>query len=71
MPEAHIHAEEAGYEGRGHEHKRDQGKDLHNLVLVQVDDTDDGILEIFETLETEIGMINQEEMSLSSTLNLG
>ena len=56
--ELHIHTEEAGYQGRRHEHQGDEGEDLHDLVLVEVDDTQNGILKIFKTFEAEIGMID-------------
>ena len=54
-----VHAEEAGYQGRRHEHEGHEGEHLHDLVLVEVDDTEDCVLEIFESLETEVGMVDQ------------
>ena len=53
---AHVHAVEAGNEGRRHEEHAHHGQDLHNFVLLQVDKTHHGILEVFQTLEAEVGM---------------
>ncbi len=57
--ETDVHSEKAGYEGRRHEHEGHEGEHLHDLVLVEVDDTEDGILQILQTLETEVGMVDQ------------
>ena len=57
--ELDIHSEETGNQGRRHEQKGHEGKDLHDLVLIEVDDTQNSVLEIFKTFETEIGMIDQ------------
>ena len=57
--ELDVHSEEAGDQGRRHEHERDEGEYLHDLVLVEVDDTDHGVLEVLETLEAEVGMVDK------------
>ena len=57
--ELDIHTEEAGDQSGRHQHQRDQGEHLHDLVLVEVDDTEYGILKILQTLETEVGMIDK------------
>ena len=57
--ELDIHTEEAGYQGRRHEHEGHESEDLHDLVLVEVDDGDHGILEILQTLEAEVGMVDE------------
>ena len=59
VAEGDVHSEEAGDQGRRHEQKGHEGEDLHDLVLVEVDDTEDCVLEIFQTLETEVGMVDQ------------
>ena len=55
----HVHSVETGHQCRRHEKQRHKGEDFHDFVLVQVDDTDDGVLEKLYTLKTEIGMIYQ------------
>jgi len=57
--ELDVHAEETGDEGRRHEHEGHKGEDLHDLVLVEIDDTENGVLQVFKTLEAEVGMIDQ------------
>ena len=54
-----IHPVKPRNESRRHEKQGHQRKDLHYLVLVQIDKTDHRILEIFQTFETEIGMVDQ------------
>ena len=57
--ELDVHSEEAGDQGRRHEHERHEGEHLHDLVLVEVDDTDHSILQILKSFETEIRMIDK------------
>ena len=57
--ELYVHAEEAGDQSRRHQQKGHEGEDLHDLVLVEVDDTEDCVLEIFQSLEAEVGMVYQ------------
>lgn len=57
--ELHIHSEEAGNESRRHEHQRHKGEHFHDLVLVEIDDTENSILQIFKSFKTEIGMIDE------------
>ena len=57
--ELDVHAEEAGNQGRRHEHEGDKGEYLHDLVLVQVDDTENCVLQVFETLEAEVGVVDE------------
>ena len=58
-PELYVHTEETGDESRRHEHEGNQCEHLHDLVLIEVDDTENSILEILETLETEVGMVDK------------
>ena len=57
--ELDIHTEEAGNQGRRHQEEGDQGEDLHDLVLVEVDDTENSILEVLQTFEAEVSMVDQ------------
>ena len=57
--ELYVHTEETGNQSRRHQHQRDQGEHLHDLVLVEVDDTEYSILKILQTLETEVGVIDK------------
>ena len=68
--EPHIHSEEAGNECRRHEHQRDKGKHLHDLVLVEVDDTEDSVLKIFKSFKTEIGMVDERGYVLQEDIQL-
>ena len=58
-PELYVHTEETGDESRRHEHEGNQCEHLHDLVLIEVDDTENSILKILKTLETEVCMIDQ------------
>ncbi len=62
--ELDIHSEEAGYQSRRHEHQRHQGEDLHDLVLVEVDNTQYSILKVLEPLETEVGVVDKRRYIL-------
>ena len=57
--ELDIHTEEAGNQGRRHKHQRYQGKHLHDLVLIEVDDTEYSILKVLKSLETEVCVIDK------------
>ena len=57
--ELYVHAEETRYQCRRHEHQGDERKHLHDLVLIEVDDTEDCVLKIFKTFKTKVGMIDQ------------
>ena len=57
--ELDIHTEEAGNQGRRHQEQGDQSEDLHDLVLVEVDDTENSVLQVLETLEAEVGMVDK------------
>ena len=57
--QGNIHSIEGSNERRGHQKKRDEGEYLHYLVLVEVDETDDGVLEILKTVKTEIGVVHE------------
>ena len=57
--ELYVHAEETRYQCRRHEHQGDERKHLHDLVLIEVDDTEDCVLKIFKTFKTKVGMIYQ------------
>ena len=57
--ELDIHTEETGYQGRRHEHKGYQSEHLHDLVLIEVDDTDHSVLKILQTLEAEIRVVDK------------
>ena len=57
--ELDIHTKEAGNQGRRHEHQGHKGKHLHDLVLVEVDDTEHSVLQILKSLETEVGVVDK------------
>ena len=57
--ELDVHAEEAGNQGRRHEHEGHKGENLHDLVLVEVDDTENCILQVFQTLKTEVSVVDK------------
>ena len=57
--ELHVHSEEAGDQGRRHKHQRYKGEHLHYLVLVEVDDTENSILQVLKPFKAEIRMIDQ------------
>ena len=57
--EIDIHTEEAGDESRWHEQQRDKSEDLHDLILIEVDDTEHCILKILETLKTEVSVVDK------------
>ena len=54
-----IHAVDGGYESRRHQEEGHEGEDLHDAVLFEVDQTDYCVLEVVQTLEAEIGMVEQ------------
>ena len=57
--ESHIHTEEACDKGRWHKHQRHKCEYLHDLVLIEVDDTEYCVLEIFKSFKTEVGVIDK------------
>ena len=59
VSEGYVHTEETGYQRRRHEKKRNESKDLHDLVLVKVDDTENSILKILKAFETEVCVVYQ------------
>ena len=59
VAEGDVHSEEAGDQCRWHEQKGHEGEYLHDLVLVEVDDTEDSVLEVLKTLETEVSVVDQ------------
>ena len=59
VAELDIHTEEAGYQGRRHEHEGNEGEHLHYLVLVEIDDGDHSILEVLKMLKTEVCMVDE------------
>ena len=59
VSESYIHTEEAGDQGRRHEQEGNQCEHLHDLVLVELDDTENSVLEVLETLETKVGVVDQ------------
>ena len=54
-----VHAVDRRDERRGHEDHRRHGEDLDDLVLLDVDKTQRRILDIVQSLEAEIGMVDQ------------
>ena len=54
-----VHSEKAGNEGRRHKQQGHQGEDFHYLVLVEIDYTYHGVLQILETLEGEVGVVDE------------
>ena len=57
--ELHIHTEEARDESRRHEHEGDKGKHLHDLVLIEVDDTENSVLQVLKSLKAEVGVVDK------------
>ena len=57
--ELNVHSEETCDKGRRHEHEGHKGEHLHDLVLIEVNDTEDCILEVLETLKTEVGVVDE------------
>ena len=54
-----IHAVDTRHERRGHEDHGRHRKDLDDLVLLDVDEPQRGVLDIVQTLEAEIGMVDE------------
>lgn len=57
--ERDVHSVEGCDEGRRHQKERNEGEYLHYLVLIEVDETDDRVLEILETVEAEIRVVHE------------
>ncbi len=57
--QVHVHSIEAGDQCRRHQQQGDQRKNLHDLVLLEIDKTDYGILQILKPLEAEVGMVDK------------
>ena len=57
--EGDVHSVETGHQGGRHQQQRHEGEDLHDVVLVEVDDAQDRVLQVFETLEGEVGVVDQ------------
>lgn len=55
----HVHSVEARNQSRRHQKHRHKGEDLHDAVLIEIDETDNGVLEIFKSLEAEIRVVDQ------------
>ena len=68
--ELDVHSEEACNECRRHEHQRDQGEDLHDLVLVEIDDGDNRILQILKSFKTEVSVIDKRRDILQKDIKL-
>ena len=68
--QGNVHSIEGSDERRGHQKKRDEGEYLHYLVLVEVDETDDGVLEILKTVKTEIGVVHEGRNVLEHDVQL-
>ena len=66
--ELDIHTEKARDKCRRHEHQGYQSEHFHDLVLVEVDDTDYSVLEVFKSLETEIRVIDQRRNILPNII---
>ncbi len=54
-----IHAVQAGDKGWRHDDHGNQGKDLNDLVLVDIDKPEKSILQVFQPFKKKIGVINQ------------
>ncbi len=54
-----VHPVNAGDEGWGHENHGDNGKDFDDAVLFNIDEAEEGILECFQALESEVAVINE------------
>jgi hypothetical protein len=56
---AKVHPVNTGNECRRHKDNSNDGKDLDNLVLLDVDKTKECILEIFQPLRTELRVLEE------------
>src|SRR5690606_88025 len=54
-----VHSVNARDQGRGHENDRGHGKYFDDLVLFDVHQTQEGILKVFQPMETEGGVFQQ------------
>nr|DAO23870.1 MAG TPA: hypothetical protein [Caudoviricetes sp.] len=54
-----VHAVDAGDQGRGHEDHGGHREDLDDLILLDVDEPQRGVLDVVQTLETEIGVVDE------------
>jgi hypothetical protein len=54
-----VHPINAGDKGRRHKDYRNNGKNLDDAVLLNVDEAEEGILEGFQALEGEVGVVNK------------
>ena len=57
--QGHIHSIETCHEGCRHYEQCDHGKDLHDLILVQIDDSQHRILQILKPFKGEVNMVYQ------------
>ena len=57
--QGHVHAIETRHQGRRHQEHRHKREYLHYVVLIQVDKTQNGFLEVFQPLKAEIGVVDQ------------
>ena len=55
----YVHSVETGYKGGWHKQQGDEGKHFHNPVLVQINNTHYGVLQIFQSLKGEVDMVYQ------------
>ena len=54
-----VHTVHAGHEGRRQEDNVYHGEYLDDLVLLDVYETEEGILQVVQTIETELGVLEQ------------
>ncbi len=59
IDELEVHAVNTGDQCRRHENYRCNRKDFNDFVLLDIDQTQKGVLQILQTLEIEIGVIDQ------------
>ena len=57
--EIEVHSIETTYQSGRQEDDVDDCKDLNDIVLLDVYQTEESILEVVETVETELGVIEQ------------
>jgi len=57
--EIKVHAVYACDQGRGHKDDGNNGKDFDDAVLIDVDEAEEGILEGFQPLEGEVGVVDE------------
>ena len=57
--QSHVHSVETRNQRRRHKEQGNEGEDLHNLVLFEVDEAQNRILQVLKPFESEIDMVDE------------